>query len=421
MTGGFWFSLIGSIMLCLQIEVNGNDLDTLGKDFKIQFYDADGNYTDTGFVGYSDNSSQKNRRASLRPGKATSTDSCDHVRGVPTELRSSSVMKPHGLATFYQKYTEAYGIPILSSWNVNDDALKRACYITRFLFADNYAVRNSFYQRSGRSAVIGVHEGTTSIPEHSHMDPSFWDNRARGLGATDSAPVSTGGEENLLCLQNDRYHSEDIYLHEFAHGVANLGARYGISGWFQRLENQYKTAKQQGLWAHTYSMSSSAEYFAEGVQSFFNVNDYSATPNGIHGPISTRDKLRTYDPALYQLIEEVWPCHNTYLKRCVTSRAQEQQQNIRTNCDGSTSGGGGGASCKDGHLNCHSWATNGECSRNPGYMLVNCKHSCNTCNGQGSTSCTDHHQFCHDWAGSGECSRNPAYMNENCKKSCNRC
>lgn len=59
---------------------------------------------------------------------------------------------------------------------------------------------------------------------------------------------------------------------------------------------------------------------AEGVQSFFNVNDYSATPNGIHGPISTRDKLRTYDPALYQLIEEVWPCHNTYLKRCVTSR-----------------------------------------------------------------------------------------------------
>ncbi|XP_071160641.1 uncharacterized protein [Mytilus edulis] len=406
MTVGFWFSLIGSILLCLQ-KVNGNGLDTLGKDFKIQFYDADGNYTDTGFVEYSDNSSQKHRRASLRPGNATSTDSCDHVRGVPRELRSSSVMKPHGIAIFYQKYTEAYGIPILSSWNVNDDALRRACYITRFLFADNYAVRNSFYQRSGRSAVIGVHEGTTSIPEYSHMDPSFSDNRARGLGATDSAPVSTGAEENLLCLQNDRY-SEDIYLHEFAHGVANLGARYGISGWFQRLENQYKIAKQQGLLEHNYAISSSVEYFAAGVQSYFNATDYSTTPNGT---ISTKDKLRTYDPALYQLIEEVWPCHNIYLKRCVASRAQEQQQNIHTNCQG----------CKDSHPNCHFWATTGECSKSREYMLLNCKHSCNKCSEQGGTLCTDSNLLCHDWAARGECNRNPAYMHESCKKSCNRC
>ncbi|XP_063425906.1 uncharacterized protein LOC134709688 isoform X2 [Mytilus trossulus] len=352
MTGGFWFSLMGSILLFLQ-KVNGNGLDTLGKDFKIQFYDADGNYTDTGFVEYSDNNSQRNRRASLRPGNATSTNSCDHVRGVPRELRSSSVMKPHGIAIFYQKYTEAYGIPILSSWNVNDDALKRACYITRFIFADNYAVRNSFYQRSGRSAVIGVHEGTTSIPEYSHRDPSFSDNRAHGPGATDSAPVSTGGEENLLCLQNDRYHSGDIYLHEFAFGVANLGARYGISGWFQRLENQYKIAKQQGLLDNNNAITNGVKFFAAGVQSYFNIIDFGATSNGT---ISSKDKLRTYDPALYQLIEEVWPCHNIYLKRCVASRAQEQQQNLRTNCQGSTGNGDGGGSCKDNHPNCHYWA-----------------------------------------------------------------
>ena len=41
------------------VVVNGNGLDTLGKDFKIQFNDADGTYTDTGFVEYSDNSSRK--------------------------------------------------------------------------------------------------------------------------------------------------------------------------------------------------------------------------------------------------------------------------------------------------------------------------------------------------------------------------
>lgn len=56
---------------------------------------------------------------------------------------------------------------------------------------------------------------------------------------------------------------------------------------------------------------------AAGVQSYFNAIDYSATPNGT---ISTKDRLRTYDPTLYQLIEEVWPCHNIYLKRCVANR-----------------------------------------------------------------------------------------------------
>lgn len=144
--------------------------------------------------------------------------------------------------------------------NVHDDALKRACYLTRFLLADHYGVRNSFYHRSGRTAVIGEHEGTTSIPEHSHLG-AWMNQRARGLGATDGAPVSTGGEENLLCHSNDRYRHEDIFLHEFAHAVSNIGAAHAISGWNQKLESQYNTAKSRGLWANTYSMTDSAEYF----------------------------------------------------------------------------------------------------------------------------------------------------------------
>ena len=37
------------------------------------------------------------------------------------------------------------------------------------------------------------------------------------------------------------------------------------------------------------------------------------------------------------------------------------------------------ASCVDGNKSCPSWAQKGECSKNPGYMLVNCKKSCNQC------------------------------------------
>ena len=50
----------------------------------------------------------------LRPGQPTETHSCNRVRNVPPELFRPEVMRPDGLnSTFYKKYTEAYGIPIL--------------------------------------------------------------------------------------------------------------------------------------------------------------------------------------------------------------------------------------------------------------------------------------------------------------------
>ena len=47
-------------------------------------------------------------------------------------------------------------------------------------------------------------ELTTDIPEHSFLDPSFWDERARGLGATLAVPVGSSAEENVMCHRNDR-------------------------------------------------------------------------------------------------------------------------------------------------------------------------------------------------------------------------
>ena len=59
---------------------------------------------------------------------------------------------------------------------------------------------------AARHAVMAAYpqEVTTDIPEHSFLDPSFWDERARGLGATTSVPVGSSAEENLLCLPDDR-------------------------------------------------------------------------------------------------------------------------------------------------------------------------------------------------------------------------
>ena len=66
---------------------------------------------------------------------------------------------------YYSKYTEAYGLPVVSSASVSDNALKRACYTVRFLFADRKDVRYAMYKNYGRFGVIGINEGNIRIFE----------------------------------------------------------------------------------------------------------------------------------------------------------------------------------------------------------------------------------------------------------------
>jgi hypothetical protein len=44
---------------------------------------------------------------------STNKDTCGYVRGVPKELRDPLSMAPDGINTYYDKYTESYGIPVI--------------------------------------------------------------------------------------------------------------------------------------------------------------------------------------------------------------------------------------------------------------------------------------------------------------------
>ena len=75
------------------------------------------------------------------------------------------------------------------------------------------------------------------------------------------------------------------------------------------------------------------EYFAEGVQRFFNVNAYANPANDVHNDINTRNKLGQQDPELYALIKEVFPCQNVIIDPCRKSRSAEFAHNVRIDCD----------------------------------------------------------------------------------------
>jgi hypothetical protein len=77
---------------------------------------------------------------------------------------------------------------------------------------------------------------------------------------------------------------------------------------FQKdLDAAYSNAKNKKLWSNTYAIENADEYFAEGVQDWFNANLEANPANGIHNYVNTRAELKDYDPTLYNLLKKFFP------------------------------------------------------------------------------------------------------------------
>jgi hypothetical protein len=204
---------------------------------------------------------------------------------------------------FYEKYCDAGGIPILSSSEVEDRALQQAFYLVSNMLAPIPEVRAQLIAGGAYVAVIGTWEQLTTLPEYSRMNSEYWDQRARGLGGSPRKPLTSAPEENFVCSRRDRYYGESIFVHEFAHTIHLLGTGSSHTTFASDLSDLYNAARAQDLWENTYAGSSVDEYWAEGVQSYFNTNLEANPPDGIHNQVGSRDELKAYDPALYWFID----------------------------------------------------------------------------------------------------------------------
>ena len=228
------------------------------------------------------------------------------------------------LDQFYQKYLDADGLPIVASSIVPDRVLFTARDMIDEMLALREDIRVAIAAQEVRVAVMAHGSVLTDLPEFSGLtefSPEVsWDERTRGggVGPTDTRPVVAIAEENLLCYGGDDvFPYEDIFVHEFAHAVLNMGIeRLPGGGEFRRrLEVAYADALEAGLWESTYAGENPDEYWAEGVQSWFGLND---PPGPIHNEVNTRVELEAYDPVLASLIREVFgdvtisaSCHET--------------------------------------------------------------------------------------------------------------
>jgi len=323
------------------------------------------------------------------------------------------------------------------------------------------------------------------------MDSSY-DERARGLGSTCGSKVTSGSEENALCYSDDRYMNSCIGLHEFAHTVHERGMMSLYPVIFNRIRELFKT-RSAHLYDNTYANTNENEFFAELSQFYFDCQRQDGNrPNTRQELLELHPEMYavlhdfygdiTVDPcpagevwgtdSINVNCDDFWagnaprdythfplpptpecPCiqHFQDTPLCspqscaiieesqiaIDERIQSCTADVLTTSAAATPDPAlttRAPTCEDNHSDCESWATSGECERNSGYMLSNCKKSCGECDiatwpptkapvavTPHPCGCVDDNINCPSLAASGECQNNPNYMLYYCKISCNTC
>ncbi len=234
---------------------------------------------------------------------------------VPVQAFRFDPESTNGVPDFYAQQISANGFPIVASAKVNPYALKEAAFLVDLMLAKRPDVRDAMIQSGARMCIMAYDEYTTDLPEFARLGegskPDFegvsakdyWDARARGLGGSETDPYCSTGEENLLGYPGDPYEKESILIHEFAHNIHLRGLLNVDPTFDRRLKTAYDNAMKAGLWKGKYASVNHHEYFAEGVQSWFDnnrVNDHD------HNHVNTRALLLEYDPGLAALCREVF-------------------------------------------------------------------------------------------------------------------
>ena len=235
-----------------------------------------------------------------------------------------------GYPAFYQKYTHAFGIPVVSSAKVSDAALLVGRDVINYMLLKRPDVRKAMISMKARLSIMAATEMQTDLPEYSNWkkpalsdgrltpaerenynkpggiagmtDKGYWNQRARGMGGIQTSCA----EENILGYPGTKYFGENILVHEWSHNVM-AALRVADPELFKQIKIAYNAAKNKGLYKDQYAINTVEEYWAEGSQWWFWSNyEFMDGDTRLQSP----DDLKSYDPELYQILAQVYPGHH---------------------------------------------------------------------------------------------------------------
>jgi hypothetical protein len=226
---------------------------------------------------------------------------------------------------YYSKFTYARELVVLGSKHVSDEALLKANGTIRKMFAYRHDVLKALIEDGARLVVLGRHEKLSDLPQFRDAGKKAGFDEVRYLEYTPSVKLMVVPEENVLCLPSDPFAGKHMVVSLFAKALHQATASRPVLLSFDRrmgkqqyelrvkrldvefdktLRKLFEEAGSKGLWKGSPAGRDRVEYWAAGVEAYFDAAGAGQPPHHADRPITTREALKAYDPGLYALVDE---------------------------------------------------------------------------------------------------------------------
>lgn len=234
---------------------------------------------------------------------------------------------------YYTRFSYARELPVVGR-EASDAAMLAVNHTIRRMFAYRHDIIKAFIDDDARVVVLGADEHLADLPEYeTWREVDGFDPLVRSHAYIPETSTFIVAEENVLADPRDPHVGDQHVVDVFARSIyTHLGRReqqepYGSGGGIQQYEidltpidqrfaasvrEAYEQAMEQDMWRGTPSMLDPEHYWAYGVLAYFDATGQQATPTDAraHNPINSREALRNYDPALYELVHETMNFEN---------------------------------------------------------------------------------------------------------------
>lgn len=245
----------------------------------------------------------------------------------PIKQQPSVITPPAKLKfdTYYTKFTYAREFPVLGSKHVSDAALLKANDTVRKMFAYRHDILKAMMADGVRLVVLGREEKLSDLPEFKDAKGQAELDLVRYCDYSPALKLLVVPEENVLGLPKEPFAGKDMTVSVFAKGFYRVAGLRPVDPEFEnrREKQQYElrvkrldvefdkkvaklfdAATEKRLWKGTAAARDRFEYWAAGVEAYFDAGGTGTAPTGADRPIVTRELLKAYDPDLFALVDE---------------------------------------------------------------------------------------------------------------------
>src|SRR5262245_10645263 len=226
---------------------------------------------------------------------------------------------------YYTKFTYAREFVVLGSKHVGDEALLKANDTIRKMFAYRHDILKAMIADGARLVVLGRTERLSDLPELKDAKGRGDFDEVRYLEYAPDRKLMVVPEENVLGLPAEPFAGRCMTISLFAKGLYQVTGLRPVDPKFEaqrgkqqyelrvkrmdvefdnRLKKLFEDTVAKGRWKGTSAGRNRAEYWAAGVEAYFDAAGAGSPPNGADRPVTTREALKAYDPDLYALVDE---------------------------------------------------------------------------------------------------------------------